>query len=156
MHDGERAIAHALVCASCVACEATRAPAAPCTRSREDGRYAFEDLAPAGYFVSASAAGFAPASAAGGAPVILEPGQSLADMDIALVRGGARVRGSVVDATGGPLGHARTWLPTKPATFCVRVASANVQLDAPNTATNSSTSNTSPLAASTSVGFLPE
>ena len=107
VHDGERAVANARVCASCVACEATRAPAAPCTRSLADGRYAFADLPAGGYFVAASAEGFAPASARDGAPVYLAAGQSLSDVDVALSRGGARVRGSVVDATGGPIAHAR-------------------------------------------------
>jgi hypothetical protein len=105
--DGERGVADALICASCVACEATSAPAAQCTRSQKDGAYAFSDLPVGGYFIAASAAGYAPGEAHAGAPIYLRGQESLSDVDIVLEKGGARVNGSVVDATGGPVAHAR-------------------------------------------------
>jgi len=107
VHDRGVGITGALICASCVACEATSAPSAPCTRSDEGGRYAFSELAAGGYFIAASADGYGPGSAHGGEPVYLAEGRASSGVDIALARGGARVRGSVVDATGGPIGHAR-------------------------------------------------
>jgi hypothetical protein len=105
--DGPHGIADALICASCVACEATSAAAAPCTRSARDGAYAFAELPLAGYFIAASASGYAPGAAHGGAPVYLHDAESLSGVDVALVKGGARVKGSVVDATGGPIARAQ-------------------------------------------------
>jgi hypothetical protein len=106
--DGRRGgVADALVCASCVACEATSAPAAPCTRSERDGSYVLAQLTAAGYFISASASGYAPGAANGGAPVYLRDDDSPSGVDIVLASGGARVKGSVVDATGGPIARAR-------------------------------------------------
>ena len=104
--NGERGVADALVCASCVACEATTAPGAPCVRSRDDGAYAFSDLAVGGYFIAASAIGYASGAARGGAPVYVHDDAAMSGIDIALTRGGARVKGSVVDATGGPIARA--------------------------------------------------
>lgn len=60
-----------------------------------------------GYFIAASAPGHAPASAQGGEPIYLAASADRTGVNIALARGGARVRGSVVDATGGPIARAR-------------------------------------------------
>ncbi len=51
---------------------------------------------------------------------------------------------------------ARTWLAIQSGPRCEYVASAYVRFDAPSTATKSSTSITSPVAASTIRGLLPE
>jgi protocatechuate 3,4-dioxygenase beta subunit len=63
-------------------------------------------LATGGYFVSAEAAGFSPASAAGGQPIFIAWGESKMGLDMVLSRGGAKLAGLVLDATGGPVAGA--------------------------------------------------
>jgi hypothetical protein len=103
---GGAPIAGAVVCAACVNCEPTGAPPSPCTKSDAHGRYAFAQLAPEGYFVSATAAGWVPGRAKAGRPIILETAQAQRGVDIDLSPGGARVTGVVLDATGTPIAGA--------------------------------------------------
>jgi hypothetical protein len=104
---GGAPIASALVCAACVNCEPTGAPASPCTKSDAHGRYTFPQLAPEGYYVSATAADWLPGRAAATRPIILERAQAKRGVDIELSPGGARVTGAVLDATGAPIARAR-------------------------------------------------
>jgi hypothetical protein len=107
VHAAAGAVAGALVCAACAGCEGTSAAAAPCTTSKDDGAYAFDELLPGAYVVHATAAGFVPGSAAGGDPIALVAGEARSGVDVALEEGGARLAGHVIDATGGPVPHAR-------------------------------------------------
>jgi len=100
-------IAGAVVCAACANCEPTGAPASPCTKSDAHGRYAFAQLAPEGYFISATAAGWIPGRAEAARPIILETAQAKRGVDVELSPGGARVTGVVLDATGAAIAGAR-------------------------------------------------
>ncbi|HMI90116.1 MAG TPA: carboxypeptidase-like regulatory domain-containing protein, partial [Polyangiales bacterium] len=84
VHERGAGITGALICASCVACEATSAPDAQCTHSGDGGQYAFSELAAGGYFIAASATGYGPGSAHDGEPVYLAEGQASIGIDIAL------------------------------------------------------------------------
>jgi hypothetical protein len=101
------AVAGATVCAACAGCNTTGPAEATCVRSGGDGRYGFEGLAPAAYHVTATAPGFAATSAAAGRALVIAAGERRSDVDIELRPGGALVAGTVLDATGGPIGGAR-------------------------------------------------
>lgn len=119
---GGSIIAGALVCAASVGYEGTSAPASPCTLSDAAGRYAFAKLPPSAYLVNAMADGWLPGAAASGRPVVLAPAAAADGVDIMLEPGGARLQGTVIDATGGPVPHARV--------RAVRTDAPRVSLDA--------------------------
>ncbi len=76
----------------------------PETSTDQDGRYAFQNLAPGSYRIDAQHAGFAQNinQATTMRTIDLAAGQALNDVDIWLPRGGA-VAGRIVDPTGAPL-----------------------------------------------------
>jgi hypothetical protein len=107
VRSSQGAVSGALVCAACAGCETIGARPSACTRSEPGGRYAFTELPAGGYYVHASAEGFAPGSALGGKPLTIAASEARSDVDIMLAAGGVALSGTVVDATGGPVPHAR-------------------------------------------------
>jgi protocatechuate 3,4-dioxygenase beta subunit len=101
-----RAIEHAAVCAVSVNAKLVGSPPNPCVESDARGEYFLDALAPGVYFLRASAAGFEPGVANAGVAVLLTAAQDKAELDFVLRSGGAKVAGSVIDATGGPVAHA--------------------------------------------------
>lgn len=70
-------------------------------RSGADGGYAIDDLPPGRWRIAASATGFVPR-----AEVVVLAAGARAALDLALAPGGAELRGTVTDATGGPIAGA--------------------------------------------------
>jgi protocatechuate 3,4-dioxygenase beta subunit len=103
----QNAVDGATVCAACAGCTSVGPWAAMCTRSASDGRYRIEAIAPAAYYVTATAVGFAATSAAGGRAIVIAADERRDDVDIELRLGGARLAGTVLDATGGPIAGAQ-------------------------------------------------
>ena len=77
-----------------------------CSTADASGRYRLAPVAAGRTVVSAFAEGFE-AGSVRGVPLSLAAGESRAGLDIALQRGGAAIQGTVVDATGRPVPHAR-------------------------------------------------
>ena len=100
-----RPIAAAHVCAvpSSVAAVSTRGI---CVDADPAGYYAIPNLPSGSYLVTAAQAGFVTASARDGRSVELLDDTARTVVDIVLQRGGAKVTGFVIDATGGPVPHA--------------------------------------------------
>ena len=117
---------------------------APCTTTDATGRYRFEGLPAGQYQIGASAATFVPAWWTGPAPdretwFWLAPGERRAGVDLALARGGARVRGVVHDVNGGPIADAwvevHTWSLRAPPVTARSAADGTFELwTAPGTA----------------------
>jgi hypothetical protein len=112
----QRPIAKAEVCAN-VASYATRQfRAALCTLSDAQGAYLLSALQPLSYTVTANAAGFVAGTVGDDTALVLRAGEARAGVDLHLRPGDYNLRGSVVDATGGPVPNAnvraeRTLLP---------------------------------------------
>lgn len=105
---GGAPVAEAVVCATCAGCDQADLETAPlCTRTRHDGRYALDARRWEAVLVSATAKGHAPGLANEGRPITrgAQAGDD-PEYDIQLMRGGARISGKVVDATGGPVAEA--------------------------------------------------
>jgi hypothetical protein len=96
----------AMACAFCAECETWRnGTDAACEPSDARGRYVLRHLPPLDYQVSVSAEGHLPRVANKGAPIRLR-GKDVELPDTELEEGGARVSGTVSDATGGPVAGA--------------------------------------------------
>lgn len=102
-------IAGAFVCAACTNhVLALDRAAQSCTQTDARGMYTLGALPRGDYLLSAGAAGYLPGALHGGAVLRVGPtGLRAEDLDGVLERGGARVTGSVVDGTGGPIAGAR-------------------------------------------------
>jgi protocatechuate 3,4-dioxygenase beta subunit len=114
--DTKQPVAGARVCASGesrdYASETLREPA--CAQSDANGAYTIGNLLPAEYAVSAAAKPYRPELFhPGGNKRIssfpLRAGEAKAGVDLALRTGGAEIRGTVSDLTGGPIAKARVW-----------------------------------------------
>jgi RNA polymerase sigma factor (sigma-70 family) len=68
-----------------------------------DGSFRFTRVTPGVYLLTATAEGWAPAERT---DVALLPGESLANIELRLARGGVKLRGGVSDAGGGPVAGA--------------------------------------------------
>ena len=101
-----KAIPQARVCATTVRSEVSWTPASTCTTTDGAGHYLIAPLASTAYVVSATAEGFRSSSALVGGDISLGPGEGKTGVDIVLERGGARLAGRVLDATGGPVSGA--------------------------------------------------
>lgn len=99
-------VAGAHVCAACASCQSVEMPAVACTRTDERGAYALSSRNARAVVISAVAAGYEMGYANGGAPLAAQS-EARAQLDIALRPGGATISGTVVDALGGPIPHAR-------------------------------------------------
>ncbi len=99
-------IGSARVCAHPSGLDVASSAVTVCSNADSKGRYTVAQLAARVYILSAYAEGFA-AGSARGVPLSLVDGGSHVGVDIALLRGGATIAGTVVDATGRPLPHAR-------------------------------------------------
>jgi hypothetical protein len=91
------AIGGAVVCAVSVRSSAPDR----CVDTGEQGVFWLDGLAADGYVLHASALGFAPTVAQGGRPIVLIDGEPKREADITLAKGGEKLAGVVVDATGG-------------------------------------------------------
>jgi hypothetical protein len=103
-------IAKARVCTSfdapALSSQQTRDPI--CVLADDRGAYRLDKLLAARYFVDAMAPKYTPASS-GEAGIRLAPGEARTGVDLVLGRGGVEVAGTVVDVSGGPIGHAHVW-----------------------------------------------
>jgi protocatechuate 3,4-dioxygenase beta subunit len=103
----QRAVEGATVCAACAVASDDGPNEAICMRTTSDGRYRFEKIAPAAYYVTATAKGFAATWAEEGRALVIAADERRDDVDVELRSGGAVMAGSVLDATGGPVAGAR-------------------------------------------------
>lgn len=78
-----------------------------CAETDGQGRYRLACKLPGSFRVSASARGFAPGKANGGKPIALRDPGAAAEFDVVLSEKGARLSGTVVDASGGAIAGAR-------------------------------------------------
>ncbi len=99
-------VVSARVCASLVTYDGRMYEAASCTNTDGSGRYTLGSLGARVYRVSATATGFMVGSPTDSL-LSLGADESRAGVDIVLQRDGAMITGSVVDATGGPVPHAK-------------------------------------------------
>ncbi|HKO89578.1 MAG TPA: carboxypeptidase-like regulatory domain-containing protein, partial [Polyangiaceae bacterium] len=105
--DAQQPIAQAQVCANVASSIPHRFRAVRCTRTDANGRYRLEELEPQTYSVAASADGFvASANRYADAPLSVRAGEAHDGIDLSLSRGELNLRGSVIDATGGPVPNA--------------------------------------------------
>lgn len=106
LDEGGQPIADALVCQAIDVTERTRSEDVEprCVRCDALGRYHLDGVTAGLHRIGASAPGFLPADhpgAHGMGHLAVAPAGRHADIDIVLRRGGGRVRGTVVDETGG-------------------------------------------------------
>jgi hypothetical protein len=83
-----------------------RTPVPTCVDGDAQGRYAVGGLAAGRYLVTASHSGFVAGSAKAGDLIDVVEGTRRVTVDVVLQRGGARVTGLVIDATGKPVPRA--------------------------------------------------
>lgn len=99
----------ARVCAACASCAITHAEAARCTASDQTGAFALEADSTMAYVLSAQAAGFVTGYAREGAPFYVAEGKR-EEFELRLSEGRENIAGTVIDALGGPVAHARVKL----------------------------------------------
>jgi hypothetical protein len=109
------AIARARVCAVDINSQPVGSPPSPCVDTASDGHYEFAALWPGLYYLRAAASGFLPGSANGGEALAIRKDETRSDVDIVLQKGGAELSGAVVDATGGPVSHAKVRVARTPS-----------------------------------------
>jgi hypothetical protein len=96
-------LSDAMACAFCAECDPTQNRSDPvCEPPDASGRYVLQRLKPGDYQVSLAASGHRPRIANRGEPIHLR-GKDVELPDAELEEGGARVTGTVSDATGGPV-----------------------------------------------------
>jgi protocatechuate 3,4-dioxygenase beta subunit len=100
------AVSGAQVCAVCAGNASQVAPPSFCVATDTAGHYRLSGLPGDTYAVTASADAFVAAPARDGDPVPVGRGEAIDGVDIVLAHGGARLDGTVTDATGGPIAHA--------------------------------------------------
>jgi len=102
----QRPIENAQVCASVASDTSRQLRAAVCTESDAQGTYSLSGLAALAYVVTANAAGFVAAATEDDAALVLHAGEARSGVDLQLRAGDINLRGTVVDATGGPVPNA--------------------------------------------------
>jgi hypothetical protein len=100
-------IAGAVVCVSDVATRRLGAMSARCESTSHTGEYRLTELGVGVYEVTVSADGYRPAVDDPQRNVVMRTATELTDVDFVLARGGARLTGLIVDATGGVVQAAR-------------------------------------------------
>jgi protocatechuate 3,4-dioxygenase beta subunit len=101
VHEDAGPAALARVCAVEIGLEAVGAGTAACVQANSAGVYLLPGMPAGGYALTAEAEDHAPASPLGGNPVFVTAGEDKNGVDFVIEGGGARLAGTVLDATGG-------------------------------------------------------